>query len=105
VKGNAAQGYSIKNVQSESKGKQSNDTDLLCIRSAVSSKFRALVDSSEEIQISIEQLTSMHLDAEPRQPSVSASTGTSLAHRPEGLSSFAGASSFSRHDSNYIGGQ
>jgi hypothetical protein len=100
-KGDEEKGHSIKKAQSESQ--QSDKTGLLCMQNAATSKFRALVDPTEEIQTSIEQLTSMHLDVGHGQPSVSASTGTWLPRLPKGSSSFAEAMCSSQHGSNSVG--
>jgi hypothetical protein len=101
--GDKVQEYSVEK-DSESESQQSNESDFTCMQHAVTSKFRAVVDPTVEIQTSIEQLSSEHLDAGPWKPSVAASSGTRLARHPRGSSSFADAICSSQHDSNSEGG-
>jgi hypothetical protein len=95
--------YSMGQGEGESKSQQSNETNLLCMHNATASRFRALCDPTKEIVTSIEQLSSLHLDAGSRQHSVSASSGTCRARLPKGPSSPAEAICSSQHDSNSEG--
>jgi hypothetical protein len=94
---------SVGKGKGESKSQESNETNLLCMHNATASKCRALVDPMKEIATSIEQLSSLHLDAGSRQPSVSESSGACRARLPKGPSPFAGAICSSQHDSNSVG--
>jgi hypothetical protein len=102
-KGDKVQGYTVEKG-GESKSQQSDETDFMCMEHAATSKFRALVDPTEAMQTSIEQLSSEHLDAGPWKPSVAATPGTRLARLPKDSSSFAEAMCSSQHDSNSEGG-
>jgi hypothetical protein len=103
-RGEKMKGLSIQRGQSECKSQQSDETDYLCIQNAASSKFRALVDPTEEVQTSIEQLSSIHRDPGPLQPSVAAFSGTCLACLPRESASLVEAQCSSQHDSNSVGG-
>jgi hypothetical protein len=96
--------YQTVRGEGESTGQHSNDSNFQCLHDAIASDFRALVQLNEEIETSIEDLSSVCLDAVPGQPSVPASFENYLARFWRDPSSFREAISSAEHYWNAGGG-
>jgi hypothetical protein len=91
--------------QDESTSEASNEAYLQRLHDVAESKFlRALVQLNEDIETAEEQLSSLCLDAVPRQPSVLASSDAHHTHLGRETSSFVDAMGVSGQDSNTEGG-
>jgi hypothetical protein len=102
--GSMTQPYQIRGGgDSESTGQDSNDAYFQCLHVAAASRFRAMVQLNEEIESSIEQLSSMCLDAVPRKPSAPASFESCLASIAQDPSSSSEAISCAKQDCNTEG--
>jgi hypothetical protein len=98
--GSMVASYKTGRGDGESTSQHSNEAHFQCLHDAAASKIRALVQLHEEIETSIEELSSVCLDAVPGQPSVPASFESCLASLRQDPASLREVISSAQHDWN-----
>jgi hypothetical protein len=98
LNGSMVVSYKTGRGDGESTGQHSNEAHFQCLHDSVASNFRAMVQCNEEIETSIEQLSSVCVEAVPGQPSVPASFYSCLARLGQDPSSSGDAISSAEHD-------